>query len=371
MRNVLAELTREEHALLTDAGGNLKMFGALTAFLRRGTLASNVVRGRVKPPRPAQITWPRTRVSPRTERSGVGMKAVRSGRVGVILLNGGMATRFGGQVKGVVDALPGCSFLQLKAEGLTAHLRDGDPQPPLLIMNSSHTDAATRQHLDQHDWFGLQRERTRMFMQSALPHLRPDGTLYRSAAAELSLYSPGHGDLFASLARAGAIDWLRSMGVEWVLVSNVDNLGATLNPIIVSHCVRSRREMVVEVAVKDPDDVGGAPVNVDGHLRVVEDFALPPGFDRSTLPVFNTNTLWFTPDGLEQPKNLHWYLTRKRLPNGDEVVQFERLVGQASWFLNTGYIGVDRATRFLPVKTPEDLQRLQPTLAELFGRNAA
>ena len=42
----------------------------------------------------------------------------------MLLLNGGMATRFGGRVKGVVDALPNRSFLALQASRLKALAAD-------------------------------------------------------------------------------------------------------------------------------------------------------------------------------------------------------------------------------------------------------
>lgn len=372
MSNILDELTAEEVERLRGMGADMRHFSAQATFFRRGKFAPHVIKGRVRPPRPNQIGWIQpddTRRMDRCRRRGI--KALRASEVGVILLNGGMATRFGGQVKGVVDALPGCSFLQLKAEGFTTHLRPRDPQPPVVIMNSVHTDGATRQHLDQNGWFGLDQGRTRLFMQSALPHLHPDGKLYRDASGNLSLYGPGHGDLLPSLKRSGMLDWLRGLGVEMVLASNVDNLGATLDPVIVGHCLLSRKEMVVEVVTKDHGDVGGAPVDVDGYICVVEDFALPNGFDRSQLSVFNTNTLWFRVDALGQELRLDWYLIHKTLGDGTPVVQFEALIGQASWFLKAGYIGVDRATRFLPVKTPEDLQQMRPLLERLFERSAA
>ena len=52
-----------------------------------------------------------------------GVEALRAGRVAQVVLAGGMATRFGGVVKGAVEALDGRSFLSWKL-GETARLAD-------------------------------------------------------------------------------------------------------------------------------------------------------------------------------------------------------------------------------------------------------
>ena len=44
-----------------------------------------------------------------------GLEALAAGRVAQVVLAGGMATRFGGVVKGVVEALDGRSFLDVEA----------------------------------------------------------------------------------------------------------------------------------------------------------------------------------------------------------------------------------------------------------------
>ena len=61
-----------------------------------------------------------------------GFAAYARGEVAVAVLNGGMATRFGGVVKGVVEAVDGASFLELKARETehAAHATGGGVPPP-------------------------------------------------------------------------------------------------------------------------------------------------------------------------------------------------------------------------------------------------
>jgi UTP--glucose-1-phosphate uridylyltransferase len=42
-------------------------------------------------------------------------------------------------------------------------------------------------------------------------------------------YPPGHGDVFRSFANSGLVDQLIKDGKEYVFISNVDNLGATVD----------------------------------------------------------------------------------------------------------------------------------------------
>jgi len=243
-------------------------------------------------------------------------------------------------------------------------LATGGAACPLLLMNSDATDQQTREHLDGNGYFGLPHDDVFLFTQSGAPRLRGDGSLYRDASGALSIYGPGHGDLLPSLRRSGALEWARRRGVTHLLVANVDNLGAALDPALLGMFAGSGREMMVEVCDKRREDVGGCPASVGGRVQIVEGFAFPKGFDQQSLPVFNTNTLWFRADALERELPLRWYQVRKKV-DGSEVVQFEQLVGQASWFLDSLFTRVPRE-RFAPVKSPEDLDGIQSALREMF-----
>jgi UDP-N-acetylglucosamine pyrophosphorylase len=231
-------------------------------------------------------------------------------------------------------------------------------------MNSAATDAVTVDHLETNNFFGMNRADVFTFKQGAAPRLRPDASLYRDSGGELSLYGPGHGDLLPSLQRSGALTWLKSRGVRYLLAANVDNLAASLSPSLLGLFASSSSQMMAEVCRKETGDVGGCPVAVDGRTQIVEGFAFPVDFDQSSLPAFNTNTLWFRCEALQGELPLHWYLVRKRV-DGEDVVQFERLIGQASWFLSSTYALVPR-TRFCPIKSLEDLEAAQNTLKALF-----
>ncbi len=334
----------------------------------RGTFPSPMVQRTVHPLEPGDIaTVPAAGTWEGDALRDAGLQWITAGRVAVLLLNGGMATRFGGRVKGTVDVLPGRSFLALQAARLRALSARTGATIPWVLMNSVATAAVTDEHLIQQSYFGLPTEDVFQFEQSVLPRIHPDGRFHRDASGRLSWYGPGHGDVLVGLLRSGVADRLRARGVQTLLVANVDNLGASVDPSLLGRFLASGRDLMVEVAPKSPGDVGGAPARVDGRPVLVEGFAFPSSFDQGQIRVFNTNTLWIRLEALTEEPPLRWYAVTKE-DAGQPVVQFERLVGQWSWFVPSLFVGVSR-DRFLPVKAPEDLEAIRPILREQFGHN--
>jgi UTP--glucose-1-phosphate uridylyltransferase len=98
-------------------------------------------------------------------------------------------------------------------------------------------------------------------------------------------YPPGHGDLFESLASSGLLDQLIEQGIEYIFISNVDNLGATVDtskssyhsPLgILHHMIQSKREFCMEVTNKTRADVkGGTLIDYEGQIRLLEIAQVP------------------------------------------------------------------------------------------------
>ncbi len=296
--------------------------------------------------------------------TALGEDSLRRGEVGVVVLNGGMATRFGGAVKGALPAVDGRSFLELKLRQAQQASRG---RARLLLMNSFATDSLTREHLADLDLAQV----TECFRQSIALRLDPAGQLFRGGDGAVSLYATGHGDLPSALLRSGALARFLGGGGRYLTVSNVDNLAASLDPAVIGLHIAAGRPMSVEVVEKRAGDVGGVPARVGGRCTLVEAFRLPRGFAAERIPVFNTNTFVFDAAALEQPLDLDWFWVRKE-HEGQPVLQLERLLGQVADHLDCSFLRVPRsglATRFLPIKRPADLEReLEPLRALLLAR---
>lgn len=363
---ILDEVDAGTRETLERFGFDAALFEELRARVAAGDLspASNVVRGEIEPPRDDDVTLLPEPGDEDYERAhAAGLEALRAGAVGQVVLAGGMATRFGGVVKAVVNAVDGRSFLEIKlAETLELEEAVG-AEVPVALMTSFATDDVIRGYVAER---GL--GDPIVFNQYVSLRLEPDGDLFRDSAGQPSLYAPGHGDLLRAIRESGALASLRERGVRLVTVSNVDNLGARVDAAVIGMHLLAGRPYTAEVARKS-GDLGGAPVRVDGRIQLLEGPRFPPTFDQELVPVFNTNTAVFDLDALDRDYDLTWLYVDKRA-EGRTAVQLERVYHEASAFLPTTYLEVPRRGtrgRFFPIKTPEDLADAQDDLRELLA----
>lgn len=362
MHPLLASLPAQDLATLRDYRFDEATFLALRERMLSGALsaASNRITGNVTLPQPGDILdLPQPGSEAAARLSALGQAAIDAGQVGLLILNGGMATRFGGVVKGVVPVFEDLSFLGLKI--LDARRFYG--KIGVILMNSFATDASTKLHLSENKTFGLGSEHIDSFVQNISVRITAEGAVFMEADGTASLYAPGHGDLPEAIGR-GALERFMGRGGKYLWMSNVDNVLATIDPLILGAHIDAGVSMTVESAPRYDGDKGGMPARVDDHLQVVEHFRFPESFDDSSIPVFNTNTFIFNADSLAQNFPLHWFLVEKIVDN-QKVIQFERLVGELSAYLPTRFVAVSRegeSSRFLPIKVPADLEQHRETL---------
>jgi len=283
-----------------------------------------------------------------------GESMIARGELATVVLAGGMATRFGSTVKALARIFDDrdVRFIDAKQHDVARH---GGGRVELALMTSF--------------------EHVRRVPQFVSLRVAPSGELFRDAAGRPSPHATGHGDLPEALATSGTLDRWKRQGVRTVLVSNVDNVAATVDPVVFAMHRSLGARITVELVDKKPGDRGGIPVNYDGRLVLAEAFRLPHGFPQDDFPMFNTNTLWIDLNALEGEMPWTWCVARKKV-DGREAIQFERLVGELTWWQPSAYLRVERegpASRFLPVKDLEELGRsraaIEAVLAQRLGLN--
>ena len=323
----------------------------------------NRVSGVVSAPRPEEVV-----AAPRPDDPATaalveqGWAAIARGELAFVVMAGGMATRMGGVVKALVEATAGSTFLDLRLrENEVLSRRAGRPVP-LWLMTSEATDAPIREALRARAAPG----HVKTFLQGLSLRLTPEGALFRDSSGDPSSHATGHGDLVDAVRRSGLLDSFRAAGGKTVWITNLDNLGATVDPAILGAFLAAGAPVMVEVCDKVAGDKGGVPVHAEGHLQVLEEFRLPREFDAASVRVFNTNTLLVDAEALATVAiRWNWFEVEKKV-EGHPVVQFERLLQELTGALPARYLRVPRegdASRFLPVKDPDELARRAPQIA--------
>jgi UTP--glucose-1-phosphate uridylyltransferase len=260
----------------------------------------------------------------------------------------------GGVVKALVEALPGKTFLDLRLAEIEAHARSYGKVPPLWLMASQATLAPLRQALGAR----VDGERLGLFTQFVSLRLTPEGDVYRDATGKPSEHATGHGDFPEALQKSGLVQRFVERGGRVVMLTNLDNLGATLDEAIIGWHLRHGQPVTAELVDKLPTDRGGIPVYVDERLMVLEEFRIPSSFAPESVRVFATNVFHFDARALAE-LDMPWsyFLVNKKVGT-DTVIQFERLVNEVTSHLSTRYLHVPRTgpeSRFLPVKDNEEL----------------
>ena len=363
---------QEQIEVLTSYGYDAALQQSWQRGVADGTFAAanNTVDAPLQAPPPHELSdMPASDTTEHDELHKLGMEAIARGELAVCVLNGGMATRFGGVVKGVVEVREGRSFLGLALDNTRELARAAGGRIRVMLMNSFATDSSTREHFAAHENFGVAADDIEHFTQFVQLRMTERGELFRKDDGTLSAYGPGHGDFAPAFRASGCLQRFLEDGGKYVFVRNVDNLGALADPAVLGHHIRSGRETTCELAPKHDGDVGGAPYLYKDRVQLVEQIRYPKDFDAGIVDVFNCNTMTFTAAALNREVELGRYFVEKTV-EGRPAVQIEHLIGEMTAHLSTNWLKIPRAgadSRFLPIKKPSELETLRPAIDALYG----
>lgn len=299
------------------------------------------------------------------------------GQAVVLKLNGGLGTGMGlEKAKSLLEIKNGLTFLDFIAKQVLWLRKKNNAPLRFMLMNSFSTSKDTLAFLEKYPELGGASELE--LMQGMVPKVNA-ATLQPMdwpANRDMEWCPPGHGDLFPSLLGSGWLDKLLKAGFKYLFASNSDNLGASLDPALLTYFAKSESPFLMEVCERTVSDrKGGHLARRDGRLLLRESAQCPEADlasfqDIARHKFFNTNNLWIRLDHLKKlldakggfiplPVIRNSKTVDPRDKTSPKVIQLETAMGAAiECFDNAGAVVVPRS-RFAPVKTTGDLMALR------------
>lgn len=264
----------------------------------------------------------------REEYTGLGLEAIRAGKVGAVLLAGGMGTRLGsddpkgmyniGLTKDVyIFERLICNLMEVvKRAGNWIHL---------FVMTSDKNHEATVRFLQEHDYFGYSADHVTFFKQEMAPAADYNGKIYLEGKGKLSTSPNGNGGWFISMKRTGVLDIVKGAGIEWLNVFAVDNvLQRIADPCFVGATIAKQCAVGAKVVRKNaPDEKVGVMCLEDGRPSIVEYYELTDELmnakDEKGEPAYNFGVILnylFREKDLEEllAKKLPLHVVEKKIP---------------------------------------------------------
>ncbi len=330
-------------------------------------------RGKIEPLAVMQLP----EINEKRERfTALGLEAVKAGKIGAVLLAGGMGTRLGSDdPKGMynIGITKEVYIFQRLIENLMDVVKQAKTWIPLYVMTSDKNHEATTGFLKEHDYFGYDADHITFFMQEMAPASDYEGKVYMEEKWKISTSPNGNGGWYSSMYKWGIAQKAIAEGVEWLNVFAVDNVlqriadPCFLGAVIDSGCA-SGAKVVKKCA---PDEKVGAMCLEDGKPSIVEYYEMTEELmnakDAKGDPAYYFGVILnylFRISDLEKirEKNLPLHVVEKKIPylnkEGKKVTpdepngyKFEQLVLDMIHELDSCLpFEVEREKEFAPIK---------------------
>ena len=381
------ELTKEQKELLL-AQIDATDFSVLS-YLKHGR--ESAVNGKITPRASMQLPEIQEKEG---EFRAAGLDAIRKGKVGAVMLAGGMGTRLGSDDhKGMYDIglTKEVYIFQRQIENLMDVVNEAGAYIPLYVMTSDKNHEITARFLKEHDYFGYKSDYVTFFKQDMAPACDREGKVYMEEPWKISTSPNGNGGWYSSMYKWGIAQKAREDGVEWLNVFAVDNvLQRIADPCFVGAVITNGRECGAKVVRKcAPDEKIGVICLEDGRPFIVEYYELTDELmyekDANGDPAYYFGVIFnylFNINGLERirERRLPFHVVEKKIPYMDEKgakvkpeepngYKFEQLALDMIHELDSCLsFEVERNKEFAPIKNKTGIDSVE-SARKLCGEN--
>lgn len=213
------------------------------------------------------------------ELEAVGTKAIQAGKVGAVLLAGGMGTRLGSNdPKGMynVGETRDLYIFQCLINNLLDTVNKCGTYIHFFVMTSDLNYDSTVNFFKEKKYFGYPEEYITFFKQEMAPCVDFDGKVMLETKSKVAVSPNGNGGWFLSMMKSGVLDKAKKSGIEWLNIFAVDNvLQRICDPVFVGATLTKGVDIGSKVVRKtSPDEKVGVMCLEDGRPSIVEYYEL-------------------------------------------------------------------------------------------------
>lgn len=305
-----------------------------------------------------------------------GIKAIKSGKIGIITLAGGQGSRLGFKgPKGTfcLDTTPKISLFEALCNYIKNYAIKYKVNIPWYIMTSTANYFDTINFFEQNDFFNYNRNNIHFFTQANMPIIDNTGKLVLAEIYKVHFASNGNGNVFRALKKANLVSNMESKKLQWLFVGGIDNvLLNPLDPIFIGYTISSKAQVSSKTLFKkDPLDTSWifARQNKKPVIADCENFTeqISSITDKKGNYLYReTNMLahLFSLNAIKKLSNINLPYHRafrknafineegmKQVPDSPNIYKFEQFVFDAfSYFNDIALLRVNEEEEFAPIK---------------------
>ena len=302
----------------------------------------------------------------------LGKKHLQESKFAYFAMAGGISTSMGGCSKAILNAKNNKTFLEIKLNHVRATQKKYNCKVPFILMTNEETDKSITEFLSKEN---------RLQDIELIKIIQPVTIRFQESKEGLRVATLNDGTV--SYAPGGHYDALillkeirieiKQKGIQTIYVTNIDNLGATISPLLLGIHLQEQSQFTPEIARKELNDKGGTFAKIKGKLRLLEGPMVPEDYkekfnNTQINKYFNTNLIYMNTQILEDfeeiNKQVPTFINKKTIEQ-KEMFGFEAAIGLVFGIKKSSLIVVERQRRFIPIKYLSDLWLLRSNFIEL------
>ncbi len=244
---------------------------------------------------------------------------------------------------------------------------------PYYVMTSEENNDDTVKFFEKMNYFTYPKDKIKFFKQAEEPLVSKQGKILIGENKLIKLASNGNGAIYKSMQINGIINDMKQNGVEWVVITGIDNVLIKIVDEIFIGATISQNNLIASKSVikKTPKESGGVFAKANGKPGIIEYVEIPEKIANEKneegdflFADINIVNHLFKINALEKialkPLPYHTavkkskFLDENGIEKQEDVYKFEKFIFDGFvYFDNMTLLRVKREEEFAPIKNKE------------------